>query len=81
LVTLPENFWPSVLGSVVIQLYAGECTPSVDRALINFFLIFLTAVAVETRLIQFFNLFYTKDERKDEHKVFLTHGNFYNTGI
>jgi len=21
-----------VLGSVVIQLYAGECTPSVDRA-------------------------------------------------
>jgi len=27
------NFWPRVLGSVVIQLYAGECTPSVDRAL------------------------------------------------
>jgi len=24
---------PKVLGSVVIQLYAGECTPSVDRAL------------------------------------------------
>jgi len=23
-----------VLGSVVIQLYAGECTPSVDRALL-----------------------------------------------
>jgi len=27
-----ENFWPEVLGSVVNQLYAGECTPSVDRA-------------------------------------------------
>jgi len=25
--------WIRVLGSVVIQLYAGECTPSVDRAL------------------------------------------------
>jgi len=29
---LPKNYWPKVLGSVVIQLYAGECTPSVDRA-------------------------------------------------
>jgi len=33
LVTLPKNCWPKVLGSVVIQLYVGECTPSVDRAL------------------------------------------------
>jgi len=33
LVTLPKNFWPRVLGSVVIQLYDGECTPNVDRAL------------------------------------------------
>jgi len=33
LVTLPKNFWSIVQGSVVIQLYAGECTPSVDRAL------------------------------------------------
>jgi len=32
LVTLSNNSWPRVLGSVVIQLYAGECTPSVDRA-------------------------------------------------
>jgi len=29
---LPKNSWPRVLGTVVIQLYAGECTPSVDRA-------------------------------------------------
>jgi len=29
---LPKNSWPRVLGSVGIQLYAGECTPSVDRA-------------------------------------------------
>jgi len=29
LVTLPKKCWPRVLGSVVIQLYAGECTPSV----------------------------------------------------
>jgi len=28
-----KNCWPRVLGSVVIQLYAGECTPSVDRTL------------------------------------------------
>jgi len=33
LVTLPKNCCPRALGSVVIQLYAGECTPSVDRAL------------------------------------------------
>jgi len=33
LITLPKNFWTRVLGSVVIQLYAVECTPSVDRAL------------------------------------------------
>jgi len=32
MVTLPKSFWPRVLGSVVIQLCAGECTPSVDRA-------------------------------------------------
>jgi len=30
--TLPKNCWPKVLGSVVIQLYADECTPSVDQA-------------------------------------------------
>jgi len=30
---LKKNCWTRVLGSVVIQLYAGECTPSVDRAL------------------------------------------------
>jgi len=30
---LPKNSWPKVLDSVVIQLYASECTPSVDRAL------------------------------------------------
>jgi len=34
LVTLSKNFWTRVLGSVVIQLYAGVCTPSVDRALV-----------------------------------------------
>jgi len=33
LVALPKNCWPTILGSVVIQLYAGECTPSIDRAL------------------------------------------------
>jgi len=33
LVTLPKNCWPRVLGSFIIQLYAGECPPSVDRAL------------------------------------------------
>jgi len=33
MVTLPKNCLPRVLGSVVIQLYAGELTPSVDRAL------------------------------------------------
>jgi len=32
LVILPKNCWPRVLGSVVIQLYAGECVPSADRA-------------------------------------------------
>jgi len=32
LITPPKNFWPTVQVSVVIQLYAGECTPSVDRA-------------------------------------------------
>jgi len=32
LVTLPENFWTRVpvLGSVVIQLYTGEYTSSVE---------------------------------------------------
>jgi len=30
---LQKNCWPKVLGSVVIQLYAGECTPSIDRCL------------------------------------------------
>jgi len=34
LVTLPKNCCPRILGSIVIQLYAGECTPSVDRALV-----------------------------------------------
>jgi len=33
LVILPKNCCPKVLSSVIIQLYAGECTPSVDRAL------------------------------------------------
>jgi len=33
LVTLPKNFRTRVPGSVVIRLYAGECTPSVDGAL------------------------------------------------
>jgi len=33
MVTLLKYCWPRVLGSVVIQLYAGECTLSVDRAL------------------------------------------------
>jgi len=33
LVTLLKNCWPRELGSVVIQLYAGECTPSIDRDL------------------------------------------------
>jgi len=33
LVTLPRNRWPAVQGSVVIQLYASERTPSVNRAL------------------------------------------------
>jgi len=28
-----KNCWPRVLGSVVIQCCAGECKPSVDRAL------------------------------------------------
>jgi len=31
--TLPKNCWPRVLDLIVIQLYAGECTPSVDRGL------------------------------------------------
>jgi len=30
-----KNFWPRVLGSVVIQLYIDECTPSVDQALVQ----------------------------------------------
>jgi len=29
---LPKNCWPRVLGSVVIQLYAGEHTSIVHRA-------------------------------------------------
>jgi len=33
LVTLPKIFLTGVLGWVVIRLYAGECTSSVDRAL------------------------------------------------
>jgi len=33
MVTLPANFWIRILGSGVIKIYAGECTPSVDRAL------------------------------------------------
>jgi len=31
--TAKKNSWTRVLGSIVIQLYAGECTPSADRAL------------------------------------------------
>jgi len=31
--TAKKNFWTRELGLVVIQLYAGECTPSVDRFL------------------------------------------------
>jgi len=34
LVTLPKKCWSRVLGSIVIQryqLYAGECTPNVNR--------------------------------------------------
>jgi len=49
-----KNFWTTVLGLVVIQLYAGECTRSVDRAFISNIIqlvlcstweIFLTAIA------------------------------------
>jgi len=40
LVTLPKIAGLGVLGSVVIQLYAGECTPSVDRALSHRLVIF-----------------------------------------
>jgi len=29
---MPKNCWPRVLGSVVIQHYAGECTPNIDWA-------------------------------------------------
>jgi len=36
LVTLPKNCWPRVLGSVVIQLYAGECTPSMVKSISPF---------------------------------------------
>jgi len=32
---LPKNCWPKEQGSVVIQLYAGECTPSLDRVLVG----------------------------------------------
>jgi len=28
-----KNCWPRVLGPVVIKLYLGECTPSIDRVL------------------------------------------------
>jgi len=37
---MPKNCCPGVLGSVVIQLYAGECTPSVDWALGCYFGLF-----------------------------------------
>jgi len=44
LVTLPKNCWTTrVLGSVVIQLYAGECTPSVVRALLIWILFWRSA--------------------------------------
>jgi len=33
LVTVPKNFWTRVRGSVFIQIYAGEYTPRVYRAL------------------------------------------------
>jgi len=26
-----KHYWPRTLGSVIVQLYAGECTSSVDR--------------------------------------------------
>jgi len=32
--TMAQNCWPRLLGSAVIQLYAGECTPNEYRALI-----------------------------------------------
>jgi len=32
LVTLPKNCWPRILDSVIIQIYASECTPIADRA-------------------------------------------------
>jgi len=32
LFTLEKTCWTRVLGSVVIQLNVGKCTPSVDRA-------------------------------------------------
>jgi len=32
-IMLPKNCGPRVLSSAVIQLYASDCTPSVDRAL------------------------------------------------
>jgi len=33
LVTLPKNFGTRVLGSIIIQPYAGEGTPSIDWTL------------------------------------------------
>jgi len=32
LLSLPKNCWRRVLGSVVLRLYVGECTPRVDQA-------------------------------------------------
>jgi len=43
--------WARVLGSVVIQLYAGECTPSVDRALILLAPIYTTIIQNEIKTI------------------------------
>jgi len=40
MVTLPKKFWTRVLDLVVIQLYAGEYKPSVDRALSLWHLVF-----------------------------------------
>jgi len=57
LVTLSKTVWSRGLDSVVIQLYAGECTPSVDRAL-NGFCVFLEND--HTNLRQFFSRFRRK---------------------
>jgi len=45
------------LGSVVIQLYAGECTPSVDRALeFNCLRTIYYGVDAKNQTIEFFTI-------------------------